>query len=142
MRQLHGILSVAGQHRKALQAVQRSAIRFACSDYPSGYFHAAVAWLAWDTLEVHRHLNAATVMHKNSPQSNTLVKLAYGGTRSNHDHTNVDTSLPMVTPTSSLFSLVQSCLSTSLPMSAIKVESTAVFQRNAIPTIMQYCAVV
>ena len=72
-------------------------------------------------------------MHKNSPQSSTLVKLAYGGTRSNHDHTNVDTSLPMVTPTCSLFSLIQSryltaCLCLPLKQSQLLFSKGTLYQ--------------
>ena len=53
------------QHIKALEAVQRCAIRFVCSDYSqfssvSSMQHS----LGWDTPEVCRHLSAATIMYK------------------------------------------------------------------------------
>ena len=56
------------QHIKALEAVQRCAIKFICSDYSQ--FSSVTSMtsmqhsLGWDTLEVRRHLNTATIMHK------------------------------------------------------------------------------
>ena len=53
------------QHIKALEAVQRCAVRFVCSDYSQ--FSSVTSMqhsLGWDTLEVRRHLSAATIMYK------------------------------------------------------------------------------
>ena len=53
------------QHIKAFEAVQRCAIRFVCSDYSQ--FSSVTSMqhsLGWDTLEVRRHLNTATIMYK------------------------------------------------------------------------------
>ena len=57
------------QYVYALEAVQRSAIRFVCSDYSR--FSSVTSMqqsLGWDTHEVRRHLSAATMMF-NCPQS-------------------------------------------------------------------------
>ena len=53
------------QHIKALEAVQCCAIRFVCLDYSQ--FSSVTSMqhsLGWDTLEVRRHLNTATIMYK------------------------------------------------------------------------------
>lgn len=52
-------------HKKALEVVQRCAVRFVCSDYSK--FSSVTSMqhsLVWDTLEVHRYLSAATMMYK------------------------------------------------------------------------------
>ena len=52
-------------HIKALEAVQRRAIRFFCSDYSQFSSVTSIEHsLGWDTLEVRRHLSAATIMYK------------------------------------------------------------------------------
>ena len=53
------------QRIKALETVQCCAIRFVCSDYSQ--FSSVTSMqhsLGWDTLEVRRHLNTATIMYK------------------------------------------------------------------------------
>ena len=53
------------QHIKALEAVQCCAIRFVCSDYSQFCSVTSMQHsLGWDTLEVRRHLNTATIMYK------------------------------------------------------------------------------
>ena len=50
------------QHVCALEAVQRSAIRFVCSDYSRiSSVTSMQQSLGWDTLEVRRHLSAVTI---------------------------------------------------------------------------------
>ena len=50
------------QHTEPLEAVQHCAIRFVCSDYSQfSSITSMQLLLGWDTLEVRRHLSAATL---------------------------------------------------------------------------------
>ena len=80
------------QHVNALEAVQRCATRFVCSDYSRfSSVNSMQQSLGWDTLEVRRHLSAATMMfkavynqvHLTFPAS---VSLVHSGNRSKHPH--------------------------------------------------------
>ena len=53
------------RHIQALEAVQRCAIRFLCSDYSEFSSETSMQHsLGWDALEVRRHLSAATTLFK------------------------------------------------------------------------------
>ena len=89
MHLLHGIPLKTDNTYICLEAVQRSAMRFVCSDYSR--FSSVTSMqqsLGWDTLEVRRHLSAATMMFKAVHNLNRLtlpasVNLVHSGTRSN-----------------------------------------------------------
>ena len=91
MRLLHGI-PLKNNTYICLEAVQRSDIRFVCSDYSR--FCSVTSMhqsLGWDTLEVRRHLSAVTMIFKAVHNLNRLtlpasVNLVHSGTRSNHPY--------------------------------------------------------
>ena len=132
------------QHIKAVEAVQRCAIRFVCSDYSQFSSVTSMQYsLGWDTLEVRRHLNAATIMYKAVHNWTRLifpasVTFAHGSNRCNHPHkfrhifdrTNVYKF--------SFFPLVVTHWN-GFPNSAVNAESVTDFQANASPSIRQYC---
>ena len=91
MPQLPAVL-LKKQHIKALEAIQRRAIRFVCSDYSQ--FSSVTSMqhsLGWDTLEVRQHLSTATIMYKDMHNRThltfpTSVILAHKGNHSNHPY--------------------------------------------------------
>ena len=132
------------QHIKALEAVQRCATRFVCSDYSQ--FSSVTSMQhsqGWDTLEVRRHLNAATIMYKAVHNWTHLtfpasVTLAHRSNRSNHPHKFghifARTNAYMF---SFFFSLVVPLWNGFLN-SAVNAESVTDFRANALPSIRQY----
>ena len=132
------------QHIKAFEAVQRCAIRFVCSDYSQ--FSSVTSMqhsLGWDTPEVRRHLNAATIMYKAVHNWTHLtfpasVTLAHRSNRSNHPHKFRHIFARTNAYKFSFFPLVIPFWD-GLPNSAVNAESVTDFQANALPSIRQYC---
>ena len=131
------------QHIKALEAVQCCAIRFVCSDYSQFCSVTSMQHsLGWDTLEVRRHLNTATIMYKAVHNWTHLtfpasVTLAQRSNRSNHPHKFRHIFARTNAYKFSFFPLVIP-LWNGLPNSAVNAESVTDFQANALPSIGQY----
>ena len=133
------------QHIKALEAVQRCAIRFVFSDYSQ--FSSVTSMqhsLGWDTLEVRRHLSAATIMYKAVHNRihltfPTSVVLAHGSNRFNHPYKLRHIIFARTNAYKFSFFTLVIPLWNNLPNSAVNAESVTAFQANALPTIRQYC---
>ena len=99
--------------------------------------------LGWDTLEVRRHLNAATIMYKAVHNWTHLtfpasVTLARRSNRSDHPHKFRHIFARTNAYKISVFPLVIP-LWNGLPNSAVNAESVTDLQANALPSIRQYC---
>ena len=99
--------------------------------------------LGWDTPEVRRHLNAATIMYKAVHNRTHLtfpatVTLAHRSNRSKHPHKFRHIFARTNGYKFSFFPLVIP-LWNGLPNSAVNAESVTDFQANALPSIRQYC---
>ena len=132
------------QHINALKAIQRCATRFVCSDYSRFFSVTSMQQsLGWNTLEVRRHLSAATMMFKAVHNQSHLtfpasVTLVYSGNHSNHPH-KFRHIFARTNAYKFSFSARVIRLWNSLPMSAANAESVTAFETNALPTIRQYC---
>ena len=135
------------QHIKAVEAVQCCAIRFVCSDYSQ--FSSVTSTqhsLDWDTLEVRRDLNTATIMYKAVHNWTHLtlpasVTLAHGRLIEAIALTiliSSDISLLAPMHISFLFPTCYPPLEWPSQLSAVNAESVTDFQANALPSIGQY----
>ena len=134
------------QHIKSVEAVQRCAVRFVCSDYSQSSSVTSVQHsLGWDTVEVRLYLSAAFMMYKAVAVHNQThltfpasVTLAHRSNRSNHPHKFRHTFARTNAYKFSFFPVVIP-LWNGLSMAAVNSESVTAFLANALPAIRQYC---